>query len=580
MTFDVPVTISYVILYSVLLIFTLLAAASADLFSCLPNYLRNILVLVPSEKSGDDKNAIRTADFFLSARHSARYFTIAMSYFAGGMGAWVVYGTTEMGANPQLSWLGVLGYSGASAFPALIVCMIGPRIRRLTEENPGEKAFSCTDFTKMRYGRVMQVATICISIFYMFIYLVAELTSISNVYALLVGKDSFSNSSLSYTISIAVSIGVITIFYTGLAGLPGSIITDKIQGVLMAALVLLLLFSFTVPENQVTKEQFSKSSNWTADGAIAAVTLFIAIASAEMFNQGTWQRVWAAKTVTDLRIGFCLGSFFVFLLMMIFGVLGMIAYSKDPDSYDTFQKYAYLSFFDFIAPLAQGWHILVLFLTAGLCASTVDTLQNALASFLSADLLRVGCSPKWIARMLVLLINIPAIYLSVKRYDVISLFLVADLVCATSVFPVFLGLITSDQNAFLPAPTELGAFLGCIAGIVTVLVNGSFLGQGTLNYFWLQNGSICALCGYKTMTTFIIVPVISAFFTLLCSKLDIMFRGNRARKPIFHFEFDDNTVVDEERGKAQDVEKSDMKKEVNAATATTDDKFVPNPIDA
>ena len=131
----------------------------------------------------------------------------------------------------------------------------------------------------------MQLACICISIFYMFIYLVAEMTSISNVYALLVGKNVMSDSSLSYTISIAVSIGVITVFYTGLAGLPGSIVTDKIQGLLMLSLVLVLLFSFTLPENQVTKEQFAKASNWTVDGLIAAVTLVIAIASAEMFNQ-------------------------------------------------------------------------------------------------------------------------------------------------------------------------------------------------------------------------------------------------------------------------------------------------------
>jgi hypothetical protein len=31
---------------------------------------------------------------------------IGLSFFATGMGAWVVYGSTEMGANPNLSWLG------------------------------------------------------------------------------------------------------------------------------------------------------------------------------------------------------------------------------------------------------------------------------------------------------------------------------------------------------------------------------------------------------------------------------------------------------------------------------------------
>lgn len=87
---------------------------------------------------------------------------IGLSFFASGMGAWVVYGSTEMGANPALSWFGVIGYSAASACPALIVCMIGPRIRTFT----GEKAFCATDYGLARYGRVMQFAIGCISVFY------------------------------------------------------------------------------------------------------------------------------------------------------------------------------------------------------------------------------------------------------------------------------------------------------------------------------------------------------------------------------------------------------------------------------
>jgi Na+/proline symporter len=86
-----------------------------------------------------------------------------------------------------------------------------------------------------------------------------------------------------------------------------------------------------------------------------------------MFNQSTWQRVWAAKSVKDMRRGFFGGSFLVFLLMMFFGIMGMIAYGKwvanftrmsylvfkasnklsifvntanDPAAYDSFEKYA------------------------------------------------------------------------------------------------------------------------------------------------------------------------------------------------------------------------------------------------
>jgi hypothetical protein len=43
-----------------------------------------------------------------------------------------VYGTTEMGANPALSWFGLLGYASASAFPALIIAKIGPSIREVS----------------------------------------------------------------------------------------------------------------------------------------------------------------------------------------------------------------------------------------------------------------------------------------------------------------------------------------------------------------------------------------------------------------------------------------------------------------
>ena len=48
------------------------------------------------------------------------------------------------------------------------------------------------------------------------------------------------------------------------------------------------------------------------------------------------------------------------------------------------------------------------------------------------------------------------------------------------------------------------------------------------------------------MITFIIVPLVAGFFTLLFSKIDIMLRGDRAREPIFQtgFLFDTLNKVD------------------------------------
>jgi hypothetical protein len=140
-------------------------------------------------------------------------------------------------------------------------------------------------------------------------------------------------------------------------------------------------------------------------------------------------------------------------------------------------------------------------------------------------------------------LNVPAIYLASKKFDVISLFLVADMVCATSVLPTFLGLQTNDMK-FLKAPTELGAFLGCLSGVATVIINGlvNNAAGGLFGYFWLPNDAICALCGPKTMVSFIITPCISGIMTYAFSYLDIRIRGERARTPIIPVPFDKNDL--------------------------------------
>ena len=85
-----------------------------------------------------------------------------------------------------------------------------------------------------------------------------------------------------YAPSSCSSLAVFTWFYTSLAGLPASIVTDKFQAYLMASLVFILLIVACVnPENRVTKEEFAVASNWTIDGFVAAITLIIAIACGE-----------------------------------------------------------------------------------------------------------------------------------------------------------------------------------------------------------------------------------------------------------------------------------------------------------
>ena len=194
------------------------------------------------DKGSTFKDVLRPGDGFLSARGQSAWYSIALSFFASGMGAWIVYGTTEMGATRPISWWGVIGYSTASAFPAVLLCWLGPRIKTVVGAASG---FSATDFALSRYGRLMHLHVCCISCFYMYIYMVAELTSIGNVYATLVGKSVAGDDSENFTTKIAICVALFTWAYTALAGLPASILTDKFQGVTISIFVIMLLIAAT-----------------------------------------------------------------------------------------------------------------------------------------------------------------------------------------------------------------------------------------------------------------------------------------------------------------------------------------------
>jgi hypothetical protein len=61
-----------------------LALGAANILHFLPKSIRRLCHMKAA--SGDE----HTADWFLSARNSAGAFAIGMSFFASGMGAWVV----------------------------------------------------------------------------------------------------------------------------------------------------------------------------------------------------------------------------------------------------------------------------------------------------------------------------------------------------------------------------------------------------------------------------------------------------------------------------------------------------------
>lgn len=98
MEFSTSKSDAYAVLYCTLVFFLILAVLSTGwLNKFLPESLVNVLVLKPNEVEGEEKQANSGVDHFLSARSSSSAIAVALSFFASGMGAWVVYGSAEMG---------------------------------------------------------------------------------------------------------------------------------------------------------------------------------------------------------------------------------------------------------------------------------------------------------------------------------------------------------------------------------------------------------------------------------------------------------------------------------------------------
>ena len=112
----------------------------------------------------------------------------------------------------------------------------------------------------------------------------------------------------------------------------------------------------------------------------AGLTFFIAVAATNLFHQGNWQRVYAAKNFKILKQSLIISFFIIIPIIFYMGFSGMVAFSIDPNIRSD------LGFFSLL--LKEQTIFLSLFIiTLGLALtiSTVDTLINAISSLIVID---------------------------------------------------------------------------------------------------------------------------------------------------------------------------------------------------
>ena len=151
--------------------------------------------------------------FYLNAGRSIKSGSLTASIVASCFGVWILIGPAE-----AATWGGigaVLGYALGQACPYLAMSTFGRRLRSIMP-----KGNSLTQFVFARYGLRMMKIVLLLSLFYMFIYLCAEVTAIAQVVNLITGVSLWKTSLL---------ILITTLIYTLKGGLKISILTDKVQ---------------------------------------------------------------------------------------------------------------------------------------------------------------------------------------------------------------------------------------------------------------------------------------------------------------------------------------------------------------
>ena len=120
-------------------------------------------------------------------------------------------------------------------------------------------------------------------------------------------------------------------------GFKLSIITDKYQFIIVSVIILvsftLILKSLDLSSFEIIKKNspilldMKYLPNYTA-----GLTFFIAVAATNLFHQGNWQRVFAAKKNNNkLKTSLLYSSTIIFIIVFWMGYTGLISYSLNQE---------------------------------------------------------------------------------------------------------------------------------------------------------------------------------------------------------------------------------------------------------
>ena len=387
---------------------------------------------------------------YLLANRSVGTFSLTSSLVASALGAWILFGPAS-----AATWGGigaVIGYALGTAFPLFILIYLGTQFR---EKYP--KGKTLIEVIRLKYGPNLFKLILVLSIFYMTIFLIAEVTAVSMLINYISGTDLWIT---------ALIVIISSLIYTLYGGLRASIFTDNIQFLFLIVL-LLITFSYLLNFNTnefnfdyiKTKQPQLLSIDYLPNFT-AGLTFFIAVAATNLFHQGNWQRVYAAKNTEVLKKSLIFSFLIIIPIVFFMGFTGLVSASSEnlvaPD----------LAFFQLL--LKDQYliiSVIIIFLAISLTVSSIDTIINAISSLIIVDGKKIIKIKNYdlLSKQIIIILSIIALFVASKGLSILYLFLLADLFCCAAVLSIFYGFYSKtffEKNAYV------SIIVGLIAGLL------------------------------------------------------------------------------------------------------------------
>ena len=400
------------------------------------NVVYLIVVLILTWIYFQTRSLKSSEDEYFVLNKSEGVLGLSLSFYASGMGLWILTSPAEV------AWYGlgydIYGYALSAATPFILIYIFGPKIADLLPNGA-----TLAQFVETKYGSIAQKIVSIVAVIYMGAFLIAEFASISFV---------FESISSVRGILISLLIAITTLAYLFRHGFKASYFTDRLQSygiILLLAIVITIWLSQNSLSDLVTYANAGGLSSFETFSLKSALAVIIAVTAAEVFSMGYWQRTFSAENSKAIKQASIFSGIGAFLTILILGIGGAVGAGKGIES-------PALSFIEQL-DLNNFTIILLVSLATLLVTSSIDTLENAIASTISLDIIKKKSEE---AKLITLLVVCISLVISIEVTSIFNAFLVADLFAACLVFPAFYRIKKSSKDILLIIP-----FIGSLISV-------------------------------------------------------------------------------------------------------------------